>query len=183
MARFRIERRGMSFEVPLLKPAAVNRWGLTPDLANKPWNIRTNRFWYEHPELHRCPEHDRLKDGGWMNTLHALDYSKPAVQEFEFGIVKELVDRYDAEGFELDFMRFWENLPPGAARALRLSPAPRAAPLNHPCRSGRAAWGHAEKNLSFSRPFVAVLAAPFAHRAAESPFEERLEIGMVRVAA
>ena len=56
--------------------------------ANKPWNIRTNRFWYEHPELHRCPEHDRLKDGGKYNNLHAFDYSKPAVQEFEFGIFK-----------------------------------------------------------------------------------------------
>ena len=59
--------------------------------VEKPWNIRTNRFWYEHPELHRCPEHDRLKDGGKYNNLHALDYSKPAVQEFEFGIFKELV--------------------------------------------------------------------------------------------
>ena len=84
--------------------------------VEKPWNIRTNRFWYEHPELHRCPEHDRLKDGGKYNNLHAFDYSKPAVQEFEFGIFKELVDRYDAEGFELDFMRFWENLTPGKER-------------------------------------------------------------------
>ncbi len=82
--------------------------------ADRPWNLRTNRFWYEHPELHRAPEHDRLKGGLW--TLHALDYSKREVQDFEFGIFKELVDRYDADGFELDFMRFWEHLTPGKER-------------------------------------------------------------------
>ncbi len=82
--------------------------------VDRPWNIRTNRFWYEHPELHRCPDHDRTKGGSW--TMHAFDYSKPAVQEFEFGIFKELVDRYDADGFELDFMRFWEHLTPGKER-------------------------------------------------------------------
>lgn len=74
------------------------------------WNIRTNRFWYDHPELRREPG----TDGNW--TRHALDYSKPAVQDFSFGIFRELVDRYDADGFELDFMRFWEHLTPGRER-------------------------------------------------------------------
>ena len=82
--------------------------------VNRDWNMRTNRFWYEHPELHRYPQHDRKTGGSW--TMHALDYSKEAVQEFEFGIFKELVDRYDADGFELDFMRFWEHLTPGRER-------------------------------------------------------------------
>ncbi len=82
--------------------------------VNRDWNMRTNRFWFEHPELHRAPDHDRTKGGLW--TLHALDYSKKEVQEFEFAIFKELVDRYDADGFELDFMRFWEHLTPGKER-------------------------------------------------------------------
>lgn len=38
------------------------------------------------------------------------------MQEFEFGIFKELVDRYDADGYELDWMRFWEHLTPGRER-------------------------------------------------------------------
>lgn len=82
--------------------------------ADRAWNIRTNRFWYDHPELHREPGHDRTKGGGW--TRHALDYSKPEVRDFAFGIFRELVDRYDADGFELDFMRFWEHLTPGRER-------------------------------------------------------------------
>ncbi len=48
--------------------------------VNRDWNMRTNRFWFEHPELHRAPDHDRTKGGLW--TLHALDYSKKEVQEF-----------------------------------------------------------------------------------------------------
>lgn len=82
--------------------------------ADRAWNIRTNRFWYDHPELHRDPGHDRTKGGGW--TRHALDYSKPEVRDFAFGVFRELVDRYDADGFELDFMRFWEHLTPGRER-------------------------------------------------------------------
>ena len=82
--------------------------------VNEPWNIRTNRFWYEHPELRRVTDKDPQKGGSW--TQFALDYSKKEVQEFEFGIFKELVDRYDADGYELDWMRFWEHLTPGKER-------------------------------------------------------------------
>ena len=82
--------------------------------VNEPWNIRTNRFWYEHPELWRVTDKDPQKGGSW--TAFALDYSKREVQEFEFGIFKELVDRYDADGYELDWMRFWEHLTPGRER-------------------------------------------------------------------
>ena len=82
--------------------------------VNKPWNIRTNRFWYEHPELRRVTDKDPQKGGSW--TAFALDYSKKEVQEFEFGIFRELVDRYDADGYELDWMRFWEHLTPDRER-------------------------------------------------------------------
>ena len=80
-----------------------------------PWNMRTNRFWYDHPELHRSHGVDKaLLAGNW--TDEALNYAFPEVREFEFAIFRELVDRYDAEGFELDFMRFWRHLTPGRER-------------------------------------------------------------------
>ena len=78
------------------------------------WNMRTNRFWWEHPEFWRKPNADRKFVGSWTDV--ALDYSHHEVREFEFAIFKELVDRYDADGFELDFMRFWEHLTPGRER-------------------------------------------------------------------
>lgn len=80
------------------------------------WNIRTSRFWYEHPELRRKDRIDpSWKDGsGWPDL--AFDYSKPEVREYEFAVFKELVDRYDADGFELDFMRWWQNLSPRKGR-------------------------------------------------------------------
>lgn len=80
-----------------------------------PWNMRTNRFWYDHPELRRSYGVDKsLLAGDW--TDEALNYAFPEVREFEFAIFKELVDRYDADGFELDFMRFWRHLTPGRER-------------------------------------------------------------------
>jgi hypothetical protein len=84
--------------------------------VDKPWNIRTNRFWYENVRFHRRPDHDRRKAGPW--TDHALDYAHKEVRDFQFSIFKELVDRYDADGFELDWMRFWEHLSPGKEREL-----------------------------------------------------------------
>lgn len=84
--------------------------------VDKPWNIRTNRFWYDHPELHRHGGRECPKGIPW--TMHALDYANPEVREFEFAIFRELVDRYDADGFELDFMRFWEHLTPNHEREL-----------------------------------------------------------------
>ena len=80
-----------------------------------PWNMRTNRFWYDHPELHRSHGADKSLLGGFW-TDEALNYAFPEVREFEFGIFRELVDRYDADGFELDFMRFWQHLTPGRER-------------------------------------------------------------------
>ena len=83
--------------------------------VNLPWNMRTNRFWYDHPELHRSHGVDKsLLAGDW--TDEALNYAFPEVREFEFAIFKELVDCYDADGFELDFMRFWRHLTPGRER-------------------------------------------------------------------
>jgi len=84
--------------------------------ADAEWNLRTSRFWYAHPELRRKPVMDNTwKDGsGWPDF--AFDYSKMEVREYEFAVFKEMVDRYDADGVELDFMRWWQNLTPRKGR-------------------------------------------------------------------
>lgn len=83
--------------------------------VDRPWNVRTNRLWYEHPEWHRSfgVDHSKLI-GFWPDE--AFNYALPEVREFEFAVFRELVDRYDAEGYELDFMRFWQHLTPGRER-------------------------------------------------------------------
>lgn len=107
-----------AYWIPRLRARGVSPWisMRMNDVhhLDRVWNMRTNRFWYNHPELRRNRGTDpTFSDGGMAN---ALDYSFPAVREFEFGIFRELVDRYDADGFELDWMRHCRHLTPGRER-------------------------------------------------------------------
>lgn len=75
----------------------------------------SSRFWREHPELRRCPSVDPVKNGwDWINV--AFDYGKEGTRRHFLGAFRDLVDRYDADGFELDWMRFWAHLAPGRER-------------------------------------------------------------------
>lgn len=53
--------------------------------------LRT-QFWVDHPEF-------RLGKG-------ALDFARPEVRDYTFGLIEEAVRRYDCDGIELDFNRF-----------------------------------------------------------------------------
>lgn len=53
------------------------------------------RFWREHPELRIAPAAGN----------HHLDYLRPEVRDWYARILQELLDRYDVDGLELDFMR------------------------------------------------------------------------------
>lgn len=74
----------------------------------------SNAFWRAHPELRRVPNVEPTKTNLWW-TAFAFNYSLQAVRDYEFAIFKEIVDRYDADGYELDTLRFWEHLTPGKA--------------------------------------------------------------------
>jgi hypothetical protein len=65
-------------------------------------------FWIEHPEFWRIPG-DEITD--W--TDRGLDYNQPAVREHAMALVRELLERYDADGLELDWMRFSWHFKPG----------------------------------------------------------------------
>lgn len=58
-------------------------------------------FWVKHPEFWRVPND---ASGGW--TARALDFGHPEVRAHAMDFVKELLERYDPDGLELDWMRF-----------------------------------------------------------------------------
>lgn len=56
-----------------------------------------SRFWKEHPEYRRDPK-DKYNG-------QALDYGRPEVRAYNLAYVREMIFRYDLDGFELDWMR------------------------------------------------------------------------------
>jgi hypothetical protein len=78
-----------------------------PDVSN----YMHATFWREHPEFWRVPNN---KGGAW--TDRALNYAHREVREYEMAFLKELLERYDPDGIELDWMRFGRHLTPGKER-------------------------------------------------------------------
>jgi len=75
------------------------------------WN--TPRLKLTHPEYVVDAEAVREKHGGWM--AHCLDYSRAEVREYFLALIRELAERYDFDGLQLDWMRFPRHLPGGPA--------------------------------------------------------------------
>ena len=61
------------------------------------------------------PEYWRMASSG-IDRTRALDYSVPQVREYNLAFAKELIDRYDLDGIELDWMRSGSHLPGGRER-------------------------------------------------------------------
>lgn len=70
--------------------------------VNEPEHWIHSSFWREHPQY-------------WLPN-RGLNYAEPEVYEHNFSFVRELLERYDADGLELDWMRFCRLLPPGKER-------------------------------------------------------------------
>ena len=71
--------------------------------------FRNESFFYAHPEL-KC----RPGKTDWASM--AWNYAEPAVRKHMMDLVLEILDRWDADGLELDWLRFTTHLPPGRAR-------------------------------------------------------------------
>jgi hypothetical protein len=69
-------------------------------------------FWRAHPEWWRTPGGDAKP---WVNR--ALNYTHAEVRAHQMAFVRELLERYDPDGLELDWMRFGHHLTPGRERA------------------------------------------------------------------
>ncbi len=68
--------------------------------------FRSTTFWREHDELHCEPGYRR---GDQSKT--PFNFALQPVQDYTFALVKEQLDRYDIDGYELDFMRFADYFP------------------------------------------------------------------------
>ncbi|MDO4568750.1 MAG: hypothetical protein Q4D38_00020 [Planctomycetia bacterium] len=73
--------------------------------------FRNLNFWRENPQLWRVPNCSRKN---WNDC--AFNYAHQEVRDYHLGIVRELFQRYDFDGFELDWMRFCLHLTPGKAQ-------------------------------------------------------------------
>lgn len=71
-------------------------------------NFMHSVFWVEHPEYWRVPNDT---SGSWFNR--ALNYGIPEVRERHMAFLRELLERYDMDGLELDWMRFGFHFKPG----------------------------------------------------------------------
>ncbi|MBL9210907.1 MAG: hypothetical protein JNL92_10605 [Opitutaceae bacterium] len=76
-----------------------------------PGSFMHSEFWRANPNLRRVP-------GGpvqpWVN--HALNYAHAEVRAHQAAFLQELLERYDPDGIELDWMRFGFHLTPGRER-------------------------------------------------------------------
>jgi hypothetical protein len=69
-----------------------------------------SEFWRQHPEFRRTS----YRFAGWADR--AFDYAHPEVYNYHFAMFRELVERYDFDGIELDWMRFGFHFRPGHER-------------------------------------------------------------------
>jgi len=76
--------------------------------ADDPDAPGTAEFKKHHPDFIVDSEGVALGEGGWMS--HCLDYSRPQVRDYILTTIRELVDLYPIDGFQLDWMRFPRHL-------------------------------------------------------------------------
>lgn len=73
-------------------------------------------FWKAHPEYWCKPASISWKNGPWHTR--ALDYSHKEVRTWMRSFIAEVLERYDCDGIEVDWMRFERHLPEGREREL-----------------------------------------------------------------
>jgi len=73
------------------------------DKAETTWR---SKFWCEHPEFRRVPGNE---GSTWSSA--ALDYSHKEVQDRAIALVKEMLEKWDVDGFECDWLRFPHHFP------------------------------------------------------------------------
>lgn len=99
--------------------------------ADDPTNYLHSSFWRLHPEFWRVPN-----GSGSPWTNRALNYVHAPVREHQMAFVEELLERYDPDGLELDWMRFGYHLTPGKER----DEAPVLAAFVRDVRARTVAW-------------------------------------------
>ena len=62
------------------------------------------KLWLEHPEF-RLPSAPAGSPYAWAGTRPGFDFAHQEVRDYTFRLIEEAVQRYDADGIELDFVR------------------------------------------------------------------------------
>ena len=79
--------------------------------ANRNPCCRNETYFYAHPEL-------KCKPGKTDWASMAWNYACPEVRERMLALVREILERWDVDGLELDWLRFVTHLPRGREREL-----------------------------------------------------------------
>ncbi len=76
--------------------------------VDDPDNFMHGALWREHPEYRIDPASG---DPAWL--FAELDYARPEVRSHALNLIRSALERYDCDGFELDWMRFGHHLAHG----------------------------------------------------------------------
>ena len=87
----------------------VSEVDLNPDGHGAAWKGKPHPFKKEHP--------DWLLKTWWPHGL--WNYAVPELRQYKVGVLRRLAERYDFDGFQLDFARHVPCLPPGRQWQLR----------------------------------------------------------------
>ncbi len=75
--------------------------------VDDPDSYMHSNFWKGNPHLRRVPDHfDQYSD-------RAFDYGQKEVRDYHMALIRELFERYNFDGLELDWMRFGYHFRPG----------------------------------------------------------------------
>ena len=75
--------------------------------VDDPTSFMHSSFWKENPQFRRETE----RFDAWNDR--AFDYGHPEVRDYHMTFIRELFERYDFDGLELDWMRFGYHFRPG----------------------------------------------------------------------
>jgi hypothetical protein len=92
------------------------KWGISPWISMRMNDVHCvddehhyihGDFWRQNPQFRRV----NYRFSAW--TDRAFDYGHPEVRKYHMALVRELAERYDFDGLELDWMRFGFHFRPG----------------------------------------------------------------------
>ena len=114
-----------------------------------------SRFYRDHPDYWIEPDHKTKWPKGY-NHNRGLNWAEPAVVAYKLSLITELCERYDLDGFELDFLRdhvLFRKTFPLAKRAEIVTAFVRKvrALLDRTAKPGRHRWLSARVPLELRR--------------------------------
>jgi hypothetical protein len=111
---WKLDHDGIDVYLRWIKRA--REWGISPWISMRMNDVHCvndehcyihSDFWRQNPQFRRV----NYRFSPW--TDRAFDYGHPEVRKYHMALVRELAERYDFDGLELDWMRFGFHFRPG----------------------------------------------------------------------